>query len=66
MACYLAKSSFDFHFICLSVYPDYSFEYIFGFYIFYLSVACLLPHQLLIPPLLRYRHAYVVVIISLI
>ena len=43
-------------------YLYYCFEYFFGFYIFYLSVAYLLPHQLLIPPYLVYRHAYVVFI----
>ena len=43
-------------------YLHYCFEYFFGFYIFYLSLAYLLPHQLLIPPYLLYRHAYVVFI----
>ena len=43
-------------------YLYYCFEYFFGFYIFYLSVAYLLSHQLLIPPYLVYRHAYVVFI----
>jgi len=35
-------------------YLYYYFEYFFGFYIFYLSVAYLLPYQLLIPPYLVY------------
>ena len=43
-------------------YLYYCFEYVFGFCIFYLSVAYLLPRQLLIPPYLIYRHPYVVFI----
>ena len=50
-------------FICNAVnHLHYCFEYFFGFYKFYLSVAYLLPHQLLIPPYLIYWHAYVVFI----
>ena len=43
-------------------YLYYCFEYVFGFCIFYLSVAYLLPRQLLIPPYLVYRHPYIVFI----
>jgi len=55
---------FSFHMFVNYLY--YCFEYFFGFYIFYLSVAYPLPHQLLISSHLAYRHAYVVVFIGLI
>ena len=61
MTCYLAKSSVIFIWYPVN-YLFYCFEYFFDFYIFHLSVAYLLPHQLLIPPYLVYRHAYVVFI----
>ena len=61
MTCYLAKSSVDFHLISCQL-SVLLFWVLFWLLYIYLSVAYLLPHQLLIPPYLLYRHAYVVFI----
>jgi len=64
MDCYLDKSSVDFYFICLSIICTIVLS---TFIYFTTQLHYLLPHQLLIPPHLLYRHrpTYVVVFISL-